>query len=437
MSILISTATDIIHFLKINVFLKDYLSFSKKEEKIRNILMLIFIGIMSLILKNVSNNIIEVILYIGTILTALIFLYTEKIVKTFAYGFWSIIISSLFDQMSVMIINVLFEIVKYSNDVLKNFFASMLSFVFIYLVGKIINNKGKSVDIGIIGILGFTVLAIADVVVLFFCEYQSTEILKETQRLAYEVAFILVVIGVFVQLGAVIILIVSRNEHKEKELMIQQYLNEQKGHYEYLEQKERETRKFRHDLKSHLHMINIFLNQKEYDMLDNYLKKTNVKVEEFTNKITVNNNIVDAIINKYYSEAEKDNVKMKVEGHFPVGCIVDAYDLCTIFSNLLSNALEAARKAAIKEINVSCKYVGEDIIIIISNYYSGNLKIKKGKLKTIKGNDRIHGFGLENVQECVEKNGGYTKIDRNENQFKVTVLLKNGREEKDEDSYSG
>ena len=40
--------------------------------------------------------------------------------------------------------------------------------------------------------------------------------------------------------------------------------------------------------------------------------------------------------------SNKSGITMEVKGRFPEECAIDAYDLCTIFSNILSNALEAA-----------------------------------------------------------------------------------------------
>ena len=57
------------------------------------------------------------------------------------------------------------------------------------------------------------------------------------------------------------------------------------------------------------------------------------------------------------------------------------------------------------------------------------MKYVDGHLQTSKHDERIHGFGLENVEDCVENNGGYIKINNENNIFSVTILLKNLQEE--------
>lgn len=421
---------DIIHFIKILIIGDFYLKLDCKSEKKQRTISAIFIIIIasSLMYLN-SNKLMNFAFYIAAITICLIIIYEERKGKLFVTGIWIIIVVSLLDAMSKVMISTIFSISKINNSGLNEIFASLLSLLIVWGTGLIIKRKKGLSGIDNIYFVGFTILEAIDMVVLIVLADFVINVEQVDNKLVYVTIFVFMIIGIYVQLVAVIGLIVSRNEHREKEQIIAQYLNEQKMHYEYLEQRERETRKFRHDLKSHMHMLTSFLNNKEYESINNYLKIINIKVDDFAKRISVNNDIVDAIINKYYSEAKKNNIEMKIEGHFPRQCNISAFDLCTVFSNLLSNALEAADKSDRKEVNVSCRYKDEDVIIIISNYYSGKVKYVNGRLCTSKHNARIHGFGLENVQDCVENNGGYIKINDEDNVFSVTILLKNLQEE--------
>ncbi|MBE5878187.1 MAG: hypothetical protein E7290_15055 [Lachnospiraceae bacterium] len=64
--------------------------------------------------------------------------------------------------------------------------------------------------------------------------------------------------------------------------------------------REKETKKFRHDLRSHMELISNLAKNREYEKIDSYLEKMNIKIDSFGNIITVQNGIVDAIINQYY-----------------------------------------------------------------------------------------------------------------------------------------
>ena len=91
-----------------------------------------------------------------------------------------------------------------------------------------------------------------------------------------------------------------------------------------------------------MELISNLAKNHEYDKIDEYIEQMHERIDTFGNLITVQNSIVDAIINQYYARAEQSGVTMEVKGRFPMDCNIDTYDLCTIFSNVLSNALEAA-----------------------------------------------------------------------------------------------
>ena len=237
--------------------------------------------------------------------------------------------------------------------------------------------------------------------------------------------YILVVIGIFFQLFLVIALILSRNLYREKEVLARQYLNDQKQHYEYLKQRERETKKFRHDLKNHMYLLsNMYIQGNLEDFLA-YMEQINKKIGSFGNPISVNNEIADAIFNKFYYEGKKQNILFNVQGHFPSDCSIQAYDLCTILSNLLSNAMQAQTECEGGTIEVSIRYTDREITIKIENHYLQEPLQTEGIFQTRKMDKENHGFGLENVKECVEKNHGQIMIKTGNNRFEVMLSLHN------------
>ena len=116
-------------------------------------------------------------------------------------------------------------------------------------------------------------------------------------------------------------------------------------------------------------------------------------------------------MNRYYMDAKNYGITITVNGSFPRECKIDAYDLCTIFSNILSNALEAARQAPEKRIALSCRYTSSNIIIIIKNTFMNVGQFDRKQIQTSKQDLDYHGFGLENIRECVEQHNGLMDIE--------------------------
>ncbi len=344
---------------------------------------------------------------------------------------WTIVILEMLDKMSVILFDMVEGIIgKYNLGVAKLARACIL-LVFVIIIGRLYNkrySKGlKSVGKG--ALIAFTILAIVDTFIVMIISNAITVSVGEVKQRVNYIAFILVILGLFLQLGAVILIMVQRNVYKESQQLTEKYLEEQKSHYEYLEKRETETKKFRHDLRSHVEMLTVLAKKRQYDKFDKYVEEINVNIDRFGNNVTVQNGIVDAIINKYYSEAIANDVTMEVKGRFPSDCKIDAYHLCTIFSNILSNAIEATIEAEKKWISVFCKYTDDNILVEVKNTFDSKNAARNGKLRTHKKDANNHGFGLENVKESISKYDGLWGVDIQDNIYTITISFNYVRQE--------
>ena len=110
---------------------------------------------------------------------------------------------------------------------------------------------------------------------------------------------------------------------------------------------------------------------------------------------------------------------------FPKICKISAYDLCTIFSNLLSNAIEAAEKSVEKRISMECRYTDENIVIITRNTFKNEGQFERSRIVTTKKDIEYHGFGIGNIKDAVKRNHGMFDIDIKNSVYSITVMLAN------------
>lgn len=237
------------------------------------------------------------------------------------------------------------------------------------------------------------------------------------------ITYCLVIIGILIQIFLLIYMINSRNQYRENERLAKHYLENQIKHYEYLEKRDYQTKKFRHDIRGHLYMLNHLLEENKIDEYKSYLNELTANYEHIDNAISVNHGIADAILNKYFYEAQKHHITLQVDGHFPPRCDISAYDICTIFSNLLDNAMEAVISCNGSTICFQCRYTDTEIIFVFENDCLYDCKNPGKYLKTQKADVAHHGFGLGNVKECVHKNHGYMNIDTSDHRFRVMLSL--------------
>ena len=153
------------------------------------------------------------------------------------------------------------------------------------------------------------------------------------------------------------------------------------------------------------------------------------KVDDLGNRVHVGNDIVNAVLSKADTEAREKQIEMTITGHLPAKCNISVYHLCTIFSNLLNNAIEATEQTEKRKIWVICRYTKEEIIVEIGNYFNTSNKIEKAGLQTSKTDQNYHGWGMKNVMDSVESCKGLLDIEVIEDQFIVSVTLNNEKED--------
>ena len=415
----------------------------KKRCKEKNVIFLvsgmIFIIMASVYIYCSNNTEIGLLLYIVTLYFFLVCIYECKKGKLFIIMLWILLISSLLDNMSLEIVEVIYMCMDLGNGPFMSIWQSSISLIFIFWVGKIYNNQCKdSIEsIGVANIFLLTILASIDAMVVSVMSVTTIEQYEGQKIELLCIAFIGVILGIFIQLAAVILLLMQKKLYKEREEFARKYLDEQKSHYDFLENRECETKKFRHDIKSHMGMLKELVERREYNKFDEYVEELHMKVDKFGKEVTVHNGVVDAVVNQYYEKAKSLGVIMNVSGRFPIDCEVNAYDICTIFSNALSNAIEAAEKSDEKKVELSCRYTDKNILIVVKNSYKNVGQFKNEKMETTKNDKLYHGFGFANIKETVVNNKGMLDVDITDNEFKLTIMIGYMEKRNHEDSNCG
>lgn len=441
MSLFVHVLADIIHLFNLIVLCDMFFVFRRRDTKYNKLfwpIAVITVYITSVFIYLCDMDIVEAFTYVIIMVAVAYIRYKEEILRVFIVVIWMMLVLSMMDTMIAVLFNMFEDILRINGEHVNSLCSSAILLILIYSVGKVYrkNTAHGLKSIGIANLIWFTLLMAANTYVVTIIAIMNVEIMSEVHKNLYLVAIVFVIIGIFIQLAAVIILFTQRNVYKEKKALTDKYLDDQKNHYEYLENREKDTKKFRHDLVNHMEMISNLAKTRQYDRIDAYLEQMHIKINDFGNLVTVHNGIVDAIINQYYAKAQECGVSMEVRGRFPVDCAIDAFDLCTIFSNVLSNALEAAKESDEKRISVECAYTDMSIMIIVTNSYKPEASNGSAPWRTRKSNSDYHGYGLENIKDSVKKYKGDLDIETEDNIFILRILFKNMEKQIDGNSNS-
>lgn len=185
-----------------------------------------------------------------------------------------------------------------------------------------------------------------------------------------------------------------------------------------------ELRRFKHDTINRLCAIAQMLEQKSYTEAKDYTDKlignlNNSAVYSQTGVIAV-----DSIINYKLSDAATYGIEIASDTLLPMDLEIDADDIIVIISNLLDNAIEAAKVVEDRKyISVYVNYKKGCVLIKIENSYVTDVMEKDGKLLTHKEDKKSHGIGMGNVDAVVKKYDGQKKMVYDGKNFSVYILL--------------
>ena len=404
-----------------------FLDFKRRNYKYEKAIMFILILLITIVYMY-AELWLKMAAHALCVLIILYVYFVEKKKALVGLYFGGIAIMALFPLMFKLVI---LQIVSYLKISVMATGVTVLSSIIvcfvILVVGKYFKRKYPSGlrGIGIRYLFFFATILLVDAFVVGFLGDFIVNDVQASRKWILSVAYIGAVLGILVQIILLINALITRNVYKENEALAKQYLDSQQAHYAYLEKREYETKRFRHDIKNHLFVLENCMETQDYAKAYKYLDTLNEKVNAFSNHVSVNNNIADAILNKFYSDAQEEGIELQVKGHFPLECHIAPFDICTILSNLLSNAILAENQCGGKRVLVDIRYTKDEVLIFVENDYGHELQGKNGTLETTKVDSFNHGFGLSNVKECVEKAGGYISISTKDNRFKVMLSMRN------------
>ncbi len=189
----------------------------------------------------------------------------------------------------------------------------------------------------------------------------------------------------------------------------EEIISTQQSYYQTIYEKDRELRRFRHDISSHLGCINMLLDKQNMDDVKRYLHQMEIEfIQTRAYHYHVGDEILDTIINQMCMKADEKGIQVEVQGELQGQLEINPYDLCTIFSNAISNAIEACLQMEIKNPVVKVQIVCErnELLCRFINPATYEMYIAAKEKTTRKSDKKNHGFGVKNIEQAVERNKG-------------------------------
>lgn len=180
-----------------------------------------------------------------------------------------------------------------------------------------------------------------------------------------------------------------------------------------------------HDMKNHLLLLQKYDKEQQWEKLHKYLEEISEGVFEDSTKIWTGNVVVDMILNSKKLYAEERAVKVEIDTEVVSRFPINNREIISLFGNLLDNAIEACEKMKKNEkwIRIKIQKHHELLSIEIENSIEEVPKERKGELLSNKISPGVHGYGLKNVKQIVNKHDGTYSYQIKENSFLTSIVF--------------
>lgn len=178
-----------------------------------------------------------------------------------------------------------------------------------------------------------------------------------------------------------------------------------------------------HDLKHQIAFLRAEQDpQRRLDFLDGMEEE--IRIYEAQNK--TGNSVLDTVLTGKSLYCARHGVELTCVADGARLNFMDVMDICSIFGNILDNAIECElgipdRKKRLIHLAVYAKK--RHLVIQCGNYCERELQFRDGLPVSTKEDGACHGFGVKSVRYTAEKYGGTVTIQNRDNWFELNIVI--------------
>lgn len=194
-------------------------------------------------------------------------------------------------------------------------------------------------------------------------------------------------------------------------------LSQQENYYSYILADQENTARIRHDMRNQIQTAYALIHTGETESAQRQLTELTKLMDQSPSYCR--NPMTNAIINVKQLQCREYGIDLRIHCDVPENLDVHSIDLCSLFSNLLDNAIDAVRILPEKQRTISLfsAMEGDLFSVRCENPYSE--KPETATTSSVKG----HGLGLIILQNLAEKYHGHFEIQAEDGNFIATVWL--------------
>lgn len=193
-------------------------------------------------------------------------------------------------------------------------------------------------------------------------------------------------------------------ENREKLIAANERAHVQDENIQALSQAYAGQRKMTHDFRANLSTLSELLESERVDDAKEFLSELNVRQSERILLVNSHNAAIDAVLNQKGYIGKKQGIDMRFRVNDLSALRLPRVDVTIVLGNLIDNAMEACAGLSDPNRWVSIQILySENMLSILIINPSNIVQINDGHIPTTKQDPLLHGFGIGNVKDILEK----------------------------------
>ena len=178
-----------------------------------------------------------------------------------------------------------------------------------------------------------------------------------------------------------------------------------------------------HDLK---HQIAILRAEQDPQRRMDFLDGMEEEIRTYESQNKTGNSVLDTVLTGKSLYCARHGIELTCVADGARLDFMDVMDLCSIFGNILDNAIECElgiqdKKKRLIHLAV---YTKKDFLVIqCENYCEVRLEFQDGLPVSTKGDGAYHGYGIKSIRYAAEKYGGTMRVYNRDSWFEINIVI--------------
>lgn len=212
-------------------------------------------------------------------------------------------------------------------------------------------------------------------------------------------------------------------KQKEQELIFSENKKEfLDKYYELIKRNNEQISIIKHDIYNQLQIAYVAFKQNNINAIK-MLIEVEKELDDIKSTKYCENELLNIILSIKTEEAKKYDINIELKIDYFIELNMEDIDVCNIFTNLLDNSIEAAKKNENKNVKLYIYEKNGYVIIKNENFCKCYKKNKIGKFETTKKDKKSHGYGIKIIEKTLEKYNGDLNVRIDNGIFRMIILL--------------